>query len=149
MNYHLPNTCGNCDNFSTCHNPHKDVNMLCSDATKMWNNDMKELQEYRATGLSPKNVIGIKKQMAKLHVKLRAYEEIGTIKDFEKAMETYGPKKVIRESQGVNAVGGWSLWSCPRCKSPLGVVNHPSLDNFCRDCGCELDWGSLKKGAKR
>ncbi len=38
----LPNTCGNCDNYSSCHNPYKDVNMLCEDAKRLWDKEKGE-----------------------------------------------------------------------------------------------------------
>ena len=35
----LPNTCGNCDKYDSCDNPYKDVNRICENAKRLWNED--------------------------------------------------------------------------------------------------------------
>lgn len=66
----LPNTCGNCDEFDSCKNPYKDVNMFCEDAKKRWGEDTYTLPTIYLPTYEAANNVLIK---LNYHIIIRGY----------------------------------------------------------------------------
>lgn len=79
-----------------------------------------KLMEYEDTGLSP--------------------EEVGTLKEYQEAVEKQKPKKPTYEGDGYAPDGNFVFdeWLCPCC----GSRHEVDYDDYahCPNCGQKIDW---------
>ncbi len=94
-----------------------------------------EIQQYRATGLSPSMVEDLKRGEKRAHkiavkhaMKLEEYQKLGTVEELREARKKKKENKPIR-------VLNDRTDGCPICKRAF----YEKV-NFCPDCGQSIDW---------
>ena len=108
---------------------------------------LQELEQYRATGLTPRMIEELKdndKKSHKLAVKRAAdldeYQAIGTPEECREAREKQNKKKPHYEGDGyADGELVYDTWVCPCCGNCF-EVDYDECD-YCPNCGQHIDWG--------
>lgn len=126
---------------------------------------MQELEQYRATGLTPHMVEELKDNDKKSHklavqraADLDEYREIGTPEECREAMKRQQailPQKAfilegkLAERAARMGMKNYETYRCPECNKIVAertLMTNVYPDGFekyefCRDCGQHIDWG--------
>lgn len=105
---------------------------------------LEEIQQYKATGLTPEQVRKLQMDFTGWLVTLDEYRAIGTIEECRTAMEKTKP--TIKPVFLRNLSDTVSVWKC-NCGAIIKTTHEPGIlkgnnTKFCSQCGCEFDFGS-------
>lgn len=108
---------------------------------------IKELQQYRAIGLTPQMVKDLiesckkheKNALENAHI-VDEYSAIGTVEECREAVERMKPKTPTYNGDGYAPDGTfvWDEWLCPNCNSRY-EVDFDEYD-YCPNCGQKILW---------
>lgn len=103
---------------------------------------LEEIQQYRATGLTPRMIQELKKSHDEAHASavknaclLDEYEKIGTLEECRAAVERMKQKKPIQVN--MEDYGYTDMYKCPLCHKLFRGIG---IMKFCYDCGQAFDW---------
>ena len=99
--------------------------------------DKRELEQYRAIGLTPELIEAMQGHNVALINDLGEYQAIGTVEEFKALKEKNVAKKVVVEHIPKTS---WtkeiSHYLCPCCRSIFSFGGKP----YCSKCGQKIDW---------
>lgn len=100
--------------------------------------DLKLLNEYKATELTPELIEAMQGHNVALINDLGEYQAIGTVEEFKALKEKNVAKKPIELDQ-------WGeYWKCPTC-GKYAVNDLGCKYKYCPNCGTEFDWESAEQ----
>ena len=133
------------------------------EAAEMAISALKEIQQYRETGLTPELIQAMKGHNNDLIEQLAEYQEIGTVEACREAVEKQKPKKPIwkqeigivhkdyADGHGETVEEKWADWVCPNCGCFVGEQYIPRRhnqrkSNYCSRCGQKINWSENLEG---
>lgn len=93
---------------------------------------LEEVQQYRDTTLSPKQIRALKNRIVDVFLLVGKYMAIGTPEECREAMEKQ-KRKLVKNPYGTSYI--WKAGYCPVCG--CGVT---ARWDYCQCCGQKLDW---------
>jgi len=93
---------------------------------------LEEVQQYRDTKLSPKQVRTLQEDVTGYLLQADEYRAIGTVEECRAAMEKQG-RKPVKNPYGTSYI--WKAGYCPVCG--CGVT---ARWDYCQSCGQKLNW---------
>ena len=106
-----------------------------------------EIQQYRATGMTPEQIKEMQMDYCAKGAVLEEYKAIGTLDQCREAVERIKPKKPIcKEMPYIEEVGFNDEYYCPTCNNYVGFftegMGEPEQMECCNVCGQHIakDW---------